>query len=77
MRASYGETRFQWDFFHWALLPTLSATLNYDIKLPADIDAKQFRGIKVPYKFTNSVPVRKTREMRGFPGMPRCVYSQC
>lgn len=32
------------------------ATLNYDIKLLADMDTKQFRGIKVPYKFTNSVP---------------------
>jgi len=33
-----------------------TAMLNYDIKPLADMDAKQFRRIKVPYKFTNSVP---------------------
>lgn len=45
------------------LLSTIAysaTTLNYDIKFPVDMDTKQFRGIKVPYKSTNSVsPVRR------------------
>lgn len=38
-----------------------TATLNYDIKLPADMDAKQFRGIKVSIQVhkQRSVPVRR------------------
>jgi len=50
-----------------------AVTLNYDIKLFADMDTKQFRRIKVPYKFTSSVPSVRRGKWEAF---PECLASR-